>query len=467
MQSFLNVNKLMMATEIENSNISENLNKLTIKNPTNSSESNHSSAATNLEYGLPLKEVYKLAFNFYKEKDGKAVHFSYEDKLQLAAFSQQVLHGPYVDAIHKLAPLGTLDVVGRDRRVAWQKLGQLSCDQARAGFVELLSRKCPLFSTYIEAHRREKIEHDRRVLEEQEKKKLEEVEKQKKLEDEKILQEELWKQEAVKRQIQLALNQQTYEQFRKYAEQQYPGDPDKQGSLIKQLQEQHYIQYMHQLQATQMERKDHQKNSVTEAHEETEQEIDENASNGVCKSSNGLSDEPYIVTASMWTRPEIDAFKQTVSQGEGDGVVRVGHGETVTVRVPTHPNGSRLFWEFATDHFDIGFGVYFEFGTPTSEEVSVHVSESTDEEIDELDDDDELDEETIRTNDLEAGSLTVTGISKPLLHEIVPVYRRDCQDEVYAGSHPYPGKGVYLLKFDNSYSLWRSKTLYYRVYYTR
>jgi hypothetical protein len=47
------------------------------------------------------------------------------------------------------------------------------------------------------------------------------------------------------------------------------------------------------------------------------------------------------------------------------------------------------------------------------------------------------------------------------------VYRRDCHEEVYAGSHTYPGQGVYLLKFDNSYSLWRSKTLYYRVYYTR
>lgn len=39
--------------------------------------------------------------------------------------------------------------------------------------------------------------------------------------------------------------------------------------------------------------------------------------------------------------------------------------------------------------------------------------------------------------------------------------------QVHAGSHRYPGRGVYLLKFDNSYSLWRSKTLYYRVYYTR
>jgi len=50
--------------------------------------------------------------------------------------------------------------------------------------------------------------------------------------------------------------------------------------------------------------------------------------------------------------------------------------------------------------------------------------------------------------------------------EIVPPFRRECHSEVYCGSHVYPGRGVYLLKFDNSYSLWRSKTLYYRVYYT-
>lgn len=57
--------------------------------------------------------------------------------------------------------------------------------------------------------------------------------------------------------------------------------------------------------------------------------------------------------------------------------------------------------------------------------------------------------------------------AKPQVDEIVPVYRRDCHEEVYAGSHQYPGRGIYLLKFDNSYSLWRSKTVYYRVYYTR
>lgn len=74
-----------------------------------------------------------------------------------------MLHGPLSDAINKLPPLGTLDVVGKDRRLAWQKLGILSPDQARAGFVELLSRRCPLFSAYIEAHRREKKEQERKA----------------------------------------------------------------------------------------------------------------------------------------------------------------------------------------------------------------------------------------------------------------------------------------------------------------
>jgi len=69
--------------------------------------------------------------------------------------------------------------------------------------------------------------------------------------------------------------------------------------------------------------------------------------------------------------------------------------------------------------------------------------------------------------DIEKGSGSTNKPPKPHQDEIVPIYRRDCHEEVYAGSHPYPGDGVYLLKFDNSYSLWRSKTLYYRVYYSK
>jgi len=33
----------------------------------------------------------------------------------------------------------------------------------------------------------------------------------------------------------------------------------------------------------------------------------------------------------------------------------------VTVRVPTHKDGKSLYWEFATDGYDVGFGLFFEW----------------------------------------------------------------------------------------------------------
>ncbi|KAL0170298.1 hypothetical protein M9458_034894, partial [Cirrhinus mrigala] len=42
------------------------------------------------------------------------------------------------------------------------------------------------------------------------------------------------------------LNAQTAVQFQQYAKQQYPDNPEQQQLLIRQLQEQHYQQYMHQ-----------------------------------------------------------------------------------------------------------------------------------------------------------------------------------------------------------------------------
>jgi len=51
------------------------------------------------------------------------------------------------------------------------------------------------------------------------------------------------------------------------------------------------------------------------------------------------------------------------------------------VRVPTNMNGKCIFWEFATDSYDIGFGIYFEWAKPVTNEVTVHVSDS-----DEVDD---------------------------------------------------------------------------------
>lgn len=168
----------------------------------------------------------------------------------------------------------------------------------------------------------------------------------------------------------------------------------------------------------------------------------------------------------MLSRKDIKEFKEVVRK-DNDAIIKVGSGETVTVRVPTHEDGRLLFWEFATDNYDIGFGLYFEWTISPSNNVTVQVSDSSE------------DEETEEANGAGGGggettSKTAADIekgksnaNKPPCDEIIPIFRRDSHLEVFAGSHLYPGRGVYLLKFDNSYSLWRSKTLYYRVYYSK
>lgn len=148
------------------------------------------------------------------------------------------------------------------------------------------------------------------------------------------------------------------------------------------------------------------------------------------------------------------------------------------MRVPTHDDGRLIFWEFSTDFYDLGFGLYFEWTLSPSSNVTVHVSDSSEEE-----DGEEGNFKLINIQllyiikfylkksddttkqDIEVGDKAIE--NKPPCDEIIPIFRRDCHEEVYAGSHLYPGRGVYLLKFDNSYSLWRSKTLYYRVYYSK
>lgn len=428
-------------------------------------------------WGFETRELYKLAHNFYKEKEGKAVHLSYEDKLKLVAFTQQVTHGKCT--AENAPPLGVLDVIGRDRRLAWQNLGDISKEQAMEGFIVLLDKLCPLFRTVVEAQKRD-CEEKQRLKKEEEAKKLDEERKLKELEEERKKQEEeRLKEETQRRQIQDALNQQTYYQFKVYAEQQYPGNPEQQGVLIRQLQEQHYHQYMQQLKQNQLviedqtEEEKKKKKSVEPEDTTCKDDDDEDDDNKDDTNENAplndedsdeLEDWPPITPAEMWTRKGVEEFKQIIRREAGDAVIKVGHGETVTVRVPTHEDGTCLFWEFATDSYDIGFGVYFEWSKPETNQVSVHISESEDE--------DDEEEEYEPREDLESGS--VNGNSRPErktitppISVIVPVYRRDSQEEIYAGSHQYPGEGVYLLKFDNSYSLWRSKTLYYRVYYTR
>ncbi|CAD6221890.1 GSCOCG00005225001-RA-CDS [Cotesia congregata] len=412
--------------------------------------------------GFEIRDLYKIALNFYKEKEGKAVHLSYEDKLKLVAFTQQATHGKCTP--ENSPELGVLDVIGKDRRLAWQNLGDITKDQAMEGFVVLLDKLCPLFRTVVEAQKRN-IEEQKRLKQAEAQKKLDDELREKEAAEEKKREEaDRVQREYQRRQIQDALNQQTYYQFKAYAEQQYPGNPEEQGVLIRQLQEQHYHRYMQQLHQNRLMIDESAELDKKDPDQERERERTANDKNkNDDEDSDDQPDWPPIETPKMWTRPGVDEFKKLIKRESGDAVIKVGHGETVTVRVPTHEDGSCLFWEFATDGYDIGFGVYFEWSKPDTNQVSVHISESEDDDDDEIYDSGE---------DLECGpgneeNRTELKTAAAPISVIIPIYRRDSQDEIYAGSHTYPGQGIYLLKFDNSYSLWRSKTLYYRVYYTR
>ncbi|GCC38372.1 hypothetical protein chiPu_0016886 [Chiloscyllium punctatum] len=164
---------------------------------------------------------------------------------------------------------------------------------------------------------------------------------------------------------------------------------------------------------------------------------------------------PVIDAAATWISTELNEFKEKIRR-EKAGVMKVNRGNVVTVRVPTHPEGNSVCWDFATDTYDIGFGVYFEWTPVTDTEITVLVSESSDEE------DEEETEAPPVQGDIERGK----DFFRSELEEILPVYRKDSHLEVQSGSHKYPGQGVYLLKFDNSYSIWRHKTLYYQVNYS-
>lgn len=195
-----------------------------------------------------------------------------------------------------------MDVIGRDRRLAWQNLGDVSKDQAMEGFIILLDKLCPLFKTFVEAQKRD-IEEKARLQKEEELQKIEEEKRLKELEKQKIKdEEEKLKEESRRRQIQDALNQQTYYQFKSYAEQQYPGNPEQQGSLIRQLQEQHYHQYMQHLYVNQLMIEKKEKNKI-ENKEETaaslkEPEEDPLLSNDTSAPNDEDSDEPQVCAPS-------------------------------------------------------------------------------------------------------------------------------------------------------------------------
>ncbi|XP_052001565.1 Golgi resident protein GCP60-like [Xyrauchen texanus] len=438
-------------------------------------------------WGFTLEELFRLALKFFKEMNGKAFNPTYEENLCLVALYKQITFGPYNPK--ECPEIGFFDVLGNDRRKEWLRLGSMDKEVAMEDFVKLLNSCCCLFAPYVTSHKIEKEEQERRQREEeerlrlereeQEQRRLEEEARRKEEEERRKREEEQMRKEETKRsqieqqkqQIMAALNAQTATQFQQYVKQQYPDNPEQQQILIKQLQEQHYQQYVQQAlrlqQQKQLEDSDVTQtleaptpssndamstcNPSSQSHplENQEQQAD---SKDFHLFVEGKAGETLIIAPSMWTRPQIKEFKEKVLHDE-ESVITVGRGEVLTLRVPTHEDGSQLFWEFATDHYDIGFGLYFEWKDLTMSPSNNNEGTPA--------------TETKEGTPQAEGEKGVEENRLPLINEVVPVCRRDSHDEVYAGSHQYPGQGVYLLKFDNSYSLWRPKVVYYRVYYTR
>ena len=172
---------------------------------------------------------------------------------------------------------------------------------------------------------------------------------------------------------------------------------------MKQLQEQHYYQYMHQLyQQQQCAGQDNniemtggvdsglENGEEDESQHEHETSLTINSQREVsieadlarmkleseAPAGNPDMDEPE--EAQMWTRKDINEFKDAIRAEENEAIIKIGHGETVTVRVPTHVDGKSLYWEFATDSYDIGFGLFFEWVEPEDNQVEMTAVSETD-----------------------------------------------------------------------------------------
>lgn len=91
---------------------------------------------------------------------------------------------------------------------------------------------------------------------------------------------------------------------------------------------------------------------------------------------------PPLQPAHTWTSAAVKELKAKL-RPEKDSVVTVYRGDIMTVNVPTVPEAKKVCWEFATDGYDIGFGIYFDWSPVTNRSITVHISESSDDEDEE------------------------------------------------------------------------------------
>ena len=225
-------------------------------------------------------------------------------------------------------------------------------------------------------------------------------EQQRKLDEEKLKQDEnaaqiakqaemeQQRQEVQRRQIQDALNEKTYSQFRAYAEQQYPNDPDRQAILVRQLQEQHYCQYMQQVYQQQMETQASQ--AIKEA-ASSQQVISQNTSINV-ENSNGNQHLSTSQTTSLNHDTNINGVADSLSNVTiSDAKSSPSHSMYQNEDIEScHKTAAATLTSEVSDH-DFNY-------QKAQQEVPLDLDEDDDDitdDEDNLDDDDELDEDNI------------------------------------------------------------------------
>lgn len=200
-----------------------------------------------------------------------------------------------------------------------------------------------------------------------------------------------------------------------------------------------------------------------------------------CDSSSGAEDSPLqhsisydsLEPAAIWTKKGVHEFKDSLVDDKHGGAYIVKQGTLLTIQVPTYPDGKYIYFEFATEDYDIGFGIDFVYDSNLIRPLALKIYEETDEDDDDAEEldftNDVFEGETSR---IEEGGRDETFRKRAEKYtraantiSIVPTYRRNSHEEVFVGRHKYPGQGYYLLKFDNTYSVLRSKSLFFRVCY--
>ena len=138
-----------------------------------------------------------------------------------------------------------------------------------------------------------------------------------------------------------------------------------------------------------------------------------------------------LAPAALWCSPKsASSFIMEASSCSGGGVsspallLPLAPAENVSLQVPTSPQATAIFWEFATECNDIGFGLSFEEWSSKEQSPS------------------------------------------PMKHQeqLLPLTVRGYCEDLVLGSHQYQHQGTYTLTFINTNPT-LPRTVYYKVFY--